>query len=710
MLLPGGKRMANKWKCGDTSGNPGSSLEVELAGPKAGVWNDSAAGSGGNLLTLWQECRGVNFVEAVKQAAEFVRISIPEKSERRKAPLKDDYQYFDPDPPAPAAAPRKLRKRSDGESIDWDAAVAAVRTEDLYDLTGWRGYGLEFAEWLKREKLIGRMGKDWAIPVHDADGRVICAHTRTEDGNWLYLPKGTDKGPLVIGNPAKASTTFLMESQWDAFALLDRLDHHESPDYYAAVVTRGATPSEDTKLPIDGAQLVVAIPQNDPREKLKGGVMKPNVNKEGRTPSEDWLFRIRKLLPDSLDFRVAATPAEFKDLNDWVLEKNPERREVEEVVKGAFNPVLAGLKTTAEILAVNTADDPNALIGHLGRFLGRGGSMLTVGPSGIGKSTLIASLVLHGAAGRTWHGITFRRPLKILVVQAENDDGDLKEMLTGAFSAAGFDFETVASASGNLTWCQECSRTGVEFCQWLERLVVALGVDLVVIDPLLSYVGDDISQQSVASAFLRNGLQPILKRTGCIALLVHHTGKPSKDRSAMAGWSESDFSYLGLGSSDVTNWARAIAVFTPAGVDTGVFRFTITKRGRRAGMIDAFSKEVATTIFLKHAGRGLGWVQCEAPPESAPRNGGRKSSLSAADVLKAAGSPDTMIRRDRLIAELTLQHSVSDRTVREKVDALVAAGRIVVAEKQPREGGGRPIEWLRPASPSTGNNQMENSK
>jgi hypothetical protein len=634
ILLPGGKRMGKKWKCGNVSGAPGSSLEVELEGDKAGIWNDSAAGSGGDLLRLWQEVKGLDFRAAVHDAAEFVRVPVQETDKRRKAPIpRDEYHYFDPEPePTPPPAPKR-RKRSEAEqsgpAIDWDAAVAAVKPADLYQLTGWRGFSHEFAEWLKSAQLIGKIGGQWAIPVHDDTGNVVRAHVRTDNG-WTYTP-GSVNTPLIVGNPAKANTTLVFESQWDAFAVLDRLGHHESPGYYSAIVTRGASSNTDLAEILKGAPLVIALPQNDPPEKK---------NKEGRTPAEDWLHRVKKSLPESLDFRTAATPKEFKDLNDWILHANPDRRAVEETcITHARSPDIRPFLTIRQLLDYPTDDDPNCLLGK--RYICRGGSLVLVGPSGAGKSTLMASMALHWSVGLTWCGLgplprrlkdepeayEPPKPLRQLIIQAENDDGDIAEMVAGSLAAVRGEWnrEQYILANDNIRFCKITSETGENFCKTLERQIRFHKADIVWVDPLLSFVGGDISKQDVASEFLREHLNPVLERTGAAIIFLHHTGKPSTDSKSRSGWSNNDFAYLGFGSSEITNWARAVIILSETkDQEHKTYKMIFAKRGSRAKAKNM--QGVPTdTIFIRQAGQGkpMAWTQCEelVVDEEPPKKG-----------------------------------------------------------------------------------------
>lgn len=72
MLLPNGKRVGNEWCAGDAFGCAGKSLKVVLSGGKAGVWADFAAGEGGDLLDLWKTAKGVSFVDAFKEAKDWL--------------------------------------------------------------------------------------------------------------------------------------------------------------------------------------------------------------------------------------------------------------------------------------------------------------------------------------------------------------------------------------------------------------------------------------------------------------------------------------------------------------------------------------------------------------------------------------------------------------------------------------------------------------
>jgi RecA-family ATPase len=74
-------------------------------------------------------------------------------------------------------------------------------------------------------------------------------------------------------------------------------------------------------------------------------------------------------------------------------------------------------------------NDPDNLIGN--RWLCRGDSFILQGYTGIGKSSLVLQMAMCWTLGRDFFGIKPKRALKILLIQAENNAGDIAEPLQG---------------------------------------------------------------------------------------------------------------------------------------------------------------------------------------------------------------------------------------------------------------------------------------
>jgi hypothetical protein len=155
------------------------------------------------------------------------------------------------------------------------------------------------------------------------------------------------------------------------------------------------------------------------------------------------------------------------------------------------------------------SDDGNTLLGN--RFLCRGGGLTFIGSAGIGKSTAVIQLRISWSIGRTCFGITPAPSLKILYIQAENDEGDLCEMRDGVLEHLDLSPEELETLRANFVCVFEGSRTGEEIIAVIGLLLQEHSPDLLIIDPALSYLGGDVNQQEIVGRFLRNLLNPLLQ-------------------------------------------------------------------------------------------------------------------------------------------------------------------------------------------------------
>ena len=91
-LLPGGKRDGKNWCAGSVSGESGQSLRVCITGTKAGIWTDfSNDNKGGDLLDLWQQTKGLSFIDTLKEAKEYAGVQdMPELYTPKKAKKKPE--------------------------------------------------------------------------------------------------------------------------------------------------------------------------------------------------------------------------------------------------------------------------------------------------------------------------------------------------------------------------------------------------------------------------------------------------------------------------------------------------------------------------------------------------------------------------------------------------------------------------------------------
>jgi hypothetical protein len=309
--------------------------------------------------------------------------------------------------------------------------------------------------------------------------------------------------------------------------------------------------------------------------------------------------------------------------------------EVEEMTaRGWANAPISALE-----LAEKPADPEQTLLGE--RWLCRGGAALMVAPSGVGKSSASMQMDLCWSVGRDAFGIKPARPLRILTIQAENDPGDMHEMVTGVMRGMGFSLEEEAMIGENCRFFFEQSKTGEEFVKNVVEPLLRYGkFDLLRIDPLSAYAGADMTQADKAAALLRNSLNPLLTKYGVGLILVHHT--PKVNNRDTSKWRASDWMYAGAGSADIVNWARAALVIDPCSTP-GLHRFIAAKRGRRIGWEE--SGQQVETKWYKWAAGGIFWEPSE------PEETEGKPKRTPDEVFNLVPLPPGMISKDELIGK-----------------------------------------------------------
>lgn len=254
-------------------------------------------------------------------------------------------------------------------------------------------------------------------------------------------------------------------------------------------------------------------------------------------------------------------------------------------------------KPLSELVAYS-GNDPKELLLH--RYLCRGGGLLLVGPTGIGKSSLAMQCMILWGIGRAAFGIKPAKPWKSLLIQAENDEGDLAEMRDGVMAGLKLTQEERRLAMANIIVAREDERTGLAFfAEAVRPLLAEYKPDLLWIDPALAYLGGEVGSQKDVGGFLRNMLNPLLREFACGCVVVHHTNKPPSGREK-PDWTAGDFAYLGGGSAEWANWARAVLCLRSLGSHS-VFELRAGKRGGRLGWKEEDGQTKAYFKLIAHA-------------------------------------------------------------------------------------------------------------
>lgn len=344
------------------------------------------------------------------------------------------------------------------------------------------------------------------------------------------------------------------------------------------------------------------------------------------------------------------------------------RRQIWKVAGAKSAPPQA--RRLSELVRPQKGHDPDELLSH--RYVCRGGGLLLCGPTGIGKSSLAMQCAIRWALGRECLGIRPTRPLKSLIIQAENDDGDLAEMRDGVIAGLGLTTEEAKTACENILVVREDSRTGFDFFLTVVRPLLEMNQpDLLWIDPALAYLGGEASAQKDVTAFLRNHLNPLLREFNCGALIVHHTNKPPTGREK-SKWSGNEFAYLGTGSIEWANWARAILALRSLGSHE-VFELIAAKRGSRLGWKEADGSTSYAKLIAHAKERG---VICwrEVDPDEI-ETGGRPKSYDVNELV--ALLPDAGLSTGDWQKLAKTECGISESTFHRERRALVKAGRIL---------------------------------
>lgn len=249
-----------------------------------------------------------------------------------------------------------------------------------------------------------------------------------------------------------------------------------------------------------------------------------------------------------------------------------------------------------------TKGDPNVLIGN--RWLSRGDIFILASTSGMGKSSLsIQAAVTWGLGQPLFGGFLPHRPLRSLIIQSEDGEGDIAEVRLSLEHAMKLTPEQRVTVNQNVIIVTDRIHRGLSFRAELKRLLAIHQPDLVWINPLLAFLGGDVNDSTDVGAFLREQLNSLNEPAKFAYGIVHHTAKPPKEK-AQRQWNE--VMYEMAGSADLTNAARAI-IALQATQTPGEFRLIVAKRGIRAGLTRpvgqgaGFRQEPVSTISVHHS-------------------------------------------------------------------------------------------------------------
>jgi RecA-family ATPase len=488
--------------------------------------------------------------------------------------------------------------------FDWARCMIDFPLEWCERLAEERGVSTATIEGLWLRNLLGAYHvPKWgnalciAFPIHGQNGYVARVHCRSpqRDSNgkwaWTYEPvdlHGERVSALVFGNLERAHNAYLLESTFDTVALIDKralfplIDAGE----ICLITTRGAefgTRLRDLNLPPKIAPY--AFPQND-------------------EPGGKWLANVVGSV-NGTEVRVVVTPKEFKDLNDWTRAGAGEL-ELEDAIAGAevYQEPTQPLRPMLSWIDYGDKEVDRSRY-HIGEgFLEVCCYIFLVGPSYSGKSTLVAQLSTNFAVGRSCFIFKIQRPLRSLIVQAEDPENKLIKM-GQMYRRMGLSKAEIKQAKENTAVLVIDDLQDTNAIAEIERHALAFKPDIIWLNPLTSYLSSGVYKDEAINKFLRVDFGPMLKRIGCSGVVAHHPPKPALGAKSLKDLTIFELQYGAAGMASLTNIARA-NVFL-AHVDGDVFKLAPGKGYEELGVKEC-------EVFLRRSRDEKGimlWEECD---------------------------------------------------------------------------------------------------
>jgi len=448
-------------------------------------------------------------------------------------------------------------------------------------------------------------------------------------GGWVWNLDGIERVlyrlPRVLEAKAQGRTVFIVEGEKDVAAV-------EGLGLCATCNSGGAGKWSDSYTKVLAGADVVIIPDRDaPGRKHAAAVSQALAARAASVRVVD--------LPDRGGRRV-------KDAADWTAAGGT-AEELAVLVGSAFvqatpsePQTLTSLKSLASLPnPLPETINPAALFKN--GWLRKGGGAFLIAPSGQGKSSWTIQASILWAMGQPAFGIEPVRPLKMAIIQAEDDEeemADFRNQITeGLETEGGFSRSEIETALTQGVFLYDAvGLTGQSFIDRMNAVITANpSIDLLIVNPFQSYFGGDVSRNVELTAFLRGSLDPVIKPKRAGVLFAHHTNKPpnAKDR---ANWGLDAFAaYIGAGGAEIVNWARAMLGLMPVENTPGLFRFVAGKRGQRLGWTDDAGLKTRKRLIAHHD-RLIYWrAATEEEIELADTSGGtgdRQGGDPAADA------------------------------------------------------------------------------
>lgn len=318
---------------------------------------------------------------------------------------------------------------------------------------------------------------------------------------------------------------------------------------------------------------------SDPRKwALKCPWIREHTSGMGMLDATIWQWPNAEYWPSFKCFHAHCENKGLRELLEWAEYRVPG---ITEKYTGKIKGKDSGAKRALpEIIMVKTCheykiDTDNNLLGD--RWLCRGGSMFIIAPSGIGKSVMVMQAAIEWALGKPAFGIKPNGKPRSLIIECEDDMGDLKEHTSIMTTFTEEEKEEVGDKVGIVKDLIGCGWE--DFMDIFPRLLEMFRPDIVWINPYSAYsppILDDEKNIRFLGSLIKNAID-----YNCGLFCVHHVPKAVIRNAEMRTMSA--YAYAGAGSAVMTTIPRGNMIIDYVQGSRIIFKFCAAKRGAKIG-------------------------------------------------------------------------------------------------------------------------------
>ena len=150
--------------------------------------------------------------------------------------------------------------------------------------------------------------------------------------------------------------------------------------------------------------------------------------------------------------------------------------------------------TVEPLMSIDHPSEGDEIIGPK-RFGIRGALITFIGRTGIGKSSFALQLGISFAIGQAVFGFVPNGKLRVLIIQAENDAGDIAAMRDGILGGLRLTVEQKQDVTSRVFVAQVTGLRGDALVNKLKPILRLYQPDILVLDPALAFLEGDVKEQ-----------------------------------------------------------------------------------------------------------------------------------------------------------------------------------------------------------------------